>query len=228
MRLHGKAPWKTKANIARCFQEFHGSLPRRPEVSQNLKGSKNSTDTSHCRPTRDTPALTPETPPQPTASRHLLPPWRQSGVRISRGPGLGAPRSPRWRQCSTWQCCPMSNSAISVRGEGRAQPGGGARARAVPAGSGGGPKGGTYKWGGLRSKSGLAAFLALISVYLLLGRLGRQTEERAVGLIFPGRSPNAQSLGKYPSAFLECRVRGFPPGVPDGLTRILLLLIKLI
>lgn len=37
-------------------------------------------------------------------------------------PEVGAPESPRCRHCSTWQCFPMSNSAISQRRERRAQP----------------------------------------------------------------------------------------------------------
>lgn len=81
----------------------------------------------------------PGRPLAPHVLPHPPPPPRPSEP----GPGLprtkmGLPASPRCRQCCTWQCCPMSNSAIfpPPQGQGR-----GSRERQPGAA---GPGGGAY------------------------------------------------------------------------------------
>lgn len=113
---------KTKMNMQGTFSGKEW-LPSK-DTTSHFKASrptKTRTNRSHCSPRRNAPTpllrLCPALWPPLTRRHH---PRSQSGAPVSRGRGwgLGAPRSPRRRQCSTWQCCPMSNSAISPRPQG--------------------------------------------------------------------------------------------------------------
>lgn len=109
------------------FQELHGSRAPRPHDCPKGWGRQRSPSAA-----RATDRGRPPAPGLPSPAATV--PGGRAGPGLPR-PGRGPPPSPRCRQCSTWQCCPMSNSAIAQRREGAGGSGGGASVRAAPAGS---------------------------------------------------------------------------------------------
>lgn len=117
-QLLGKARSKTKVNTARqvsrnCivpFQRGRKTLPKaqgQQKIPTHLTADPGGTY-SPCLLRHHAAA------PPPLTRRHSPGRLTTRGTRLPRLE-LSTAKSPRCRQCSTWQCCPTSNSAIARR-----------------------------------------------------------------------------------------------------------------